>query len=623
MSRTAATGPREGPGRGFYRDWKLRYKIMACYLALVLAVVLALGLFSRSMLRRSVQDYERALLVQNVTELNTAIDSFLEIYLGKSDMLFDNVDLQRALTHRNADLLDVMQSHAKVRGISYQFLSDFRYPFMKGSYYFGGSVKAIWYVANDTLTPDGQEIMSIHDVEGEPWCASLLGSPEAMLGWQSAVTYKRISYVTMARKLKDFSDGSVIGVLRIFIPAARVRDIIESNAHDPEYSFAYLDGGRRIVSIGRLAEAEPGALSALACASPGSGVHDLKLGGSRYIGGCLESNVTGWRLVYLAPLSAITSKTGFVDLIALLTMALAGGACVAIAVMVASFVTRRVGILVEKTNRVAAGNLTVDVAVTGADEIGQLDRNFNGMVRRVRELIEHETRTRTALETMRLELLQEQFNPHLLANTLAAISHVAREAGDRTISTVADGLMSFYRSILNDGRIIWSLGAEVDLCRRYCDLVRFTYGLDADVELDVEEPILGCYSIKLFLQPIVENAIMHGLRARRGGSLVVASRTAGAGIEFRVSDDGAGMSEERLRAVREARADGTRGRGYGLSNVRRRIGLFYGDPYGVEIQSAPGEGTTVTVRIPRLTLEEIRGLLEEKFAGAWDEDGKR
>lgn len=235
------------------------------------------------------------------------------------------------------------------------------------------------------------------------------------------------------------------------------------------------------------------------------------------------------------------------------------------------------------------------------------------MINRINNLIESEYKSEITINKTKLELLQEQINPHLLYNTLSTISYISKKSNQTEIMEVTNNLIIFYRGILNGGRIVSTLRAEIDMAKRYCEIIKFVYNLDVEVVFDIDEEILNYYSIKLFLQPIVENSIIHGVRTAVSGVIIVSTKVMGDNIQFIVSDNGVGMNEEKLSYLRSLARTGSEDKGYGLSNVIRRINLFFGSDYGLDIESTLGIGTTTVIKIPKLTEPEINSLLEKKY----------
>lgn len=152
-----------------------------------------------------------------------------------------------------------------------------------------------------------------------------------------------------------------------------------------------------------------------------------------------------------------------------------------------------------------------------------------------------------------------------------------------------------------------------NMVKRYIEIMRFVYHLNIEFTVEVEQEIMDCYSIKLILQPIVENAVVHGLRPKNGGSLIISGYQKENTILLEVSDDGVGMNENTLKDIEYELSSSHHEKGYGMTNVIGRINLFFGSSYDVDIISMPDAGTTVTVRIPRLNEFEMESLLENRY----------
>jgi sensor histidine kinase YesM len=235
------------------------------------------------------------------------------------------------------------------------------------------------------------------------------------------------------------------------------------------------------------------------------------------------------------------------------------------------------------------------------------------MIIRVNRLIQNEFRTKIVINKVRLELLQEQINPHLLYNTLSLISMISKQDGRAEVLTVTTSLIAFYKGILSRGKIITSIRDEIAMVTNYIEIMRTVYQLDVETYLDIEDDIYDCYTIKLLLQPVVENAILHGLREKGEGHIFISGRSCGDVLEFVVTDDGVGMPDEIKNLLNSLPDVEHMEKSYGLANVIKRVDLFWGRSYGVKVDSTPEVGTTVTLRIPRLNETEISRRLESKY----------
>lgn len=256
--------------------------------------------------------------------------------------------------------------------------------------------------------------------------------------------------------------------------------------------------------------------------------------------------------------------------------------------------------LVENTRRLSKGDFSAYVESRGTNEITVLNDSFNRMVEKLQLLmkeLEENTRTREQLE---LRLMQEQINPHFLYNTLEIIIWLAESGDKEKVIGVVKSLSRFFRVVLSQGRAVVSVREELACIESYLYIQQIRYADILRYEIDASENTLGFEIQKLSLQPLVENALYHGIKNKRGGGKIcVQVRLAGKRLRVRVSDTGIGMSADKLEALRQRIASTCpAGSGFGLSNIQKRVQLAYGEQYGISIQSKSGEGTAVTLQLP-------------------------
>lgn len=266
----------------------------------------------------------------------------------------------------------------------------------------------------------------------------------------------------------------------------------------------------------------------------------------------------------------------------------------------AKSITIPVGKLCTRVQAIGDGDLTIQKPIEAEEyEIQMLGDGFEKMVERLNQLIEQNKLEQMSLRKAELALLQAQINPHFLYNTLDTIIWlIEMERYEKAVEMVTS-LSGFFRSSLSKGRDIIALREEEQHVRSYLEIQQVRYKDILDYEIDVD-PNLANYQIpKLTLQPLVENALYHGIKLKRGkGTILVKGYAKEDDIYIEVTDTGAGMDEERLREVRRAIQKEERV-GFGLATVHERLQLLFGAEYGLAIESALGEGTRVVARIPK------------------------
>ena len=248
----------------------------------------------------------------------------------------------------------------------------------------------------------------------------------------------------------------------------------------------------------------------------------------------------------------------------------------------------------------AGGDLQARAPETPVTELHELTQSLNTMAGRLQDLIDENRREQENLKKSELRALQAQINPHFLYNTLDAIVWLAEAGQSREVIHITRALSDFFRISLSQGKDWIPLSEEIKHLTGYLTIQKIRYRDILDYQIDIPEELGSCQVLKLLMQPLVEKAIYHGVKHRRGRGLVrVTGRMEDSWLILEVADNGAGMTPERLAQVREGLSgSGAESAGYGLFNVNKRIQLYYNQPQGVWIESRPGEGTSVTLKLP-------------------------
>lgn len=264
-------------------------------------------------------------------------------------------------------------------------------------------------------------------------------------------------------------------------------------------------------------------------------------------------------------------------------------------------ITHPIRKLSEVTDQVAKGDLTVRSDVRSGAEVSVLNDSLNTMIDKINELLEQVKTEQGRLRKAEFELLQSQINPHFLYNTLDTIVWLAEAGEQKKVVDMVGSLSDFFRTSLNQGKDMVSVKEELQHSRSYLEIQQVRYQDILQYEIQVPETLF-CYLIpKITIQPLVENALYHGIKNKRGiGKIMITGKREKDYFVLIVEDNGAGMSRERLEAVREGmnQKSQTEKDIYALYNVNERIRLNFGQKYGLSIDSILGEGTTVQVMLP-------------------------
>lgn len=269
------------------------------------------------------------------------------------------------------------------------------------------------------------------------------------------------------------------------------------------------------------------------------------------------------------------------------------------AVRVTKRITEPISALSRKAQQFGEGDFTPTPVETHITELQTLDSGFDEMARRVDALMAKQIKDQKSLHRAELELLQAQINPHFLYNTLDSIAILAESQREEDVVTMVTSLSTFFRNSLNKGEDIISLAAERTQVTSYLEIQQIRYSDILRYEIHIPDELLDCMVPKLILQPLVENALYHGIKNRRGmGTIIVTGEADGNDLLLKVNDNGAGMDEEQVRIL-QAGIYEDRHTGLGLVNVHKRIRLYCGEPYGLFFESQMGKGSTVSIRLPQ------------------------
>lgn len=263
----------------------------------------------------------------------------------------------------------------------------------------------------------------------------------------------------------------------------------------------------------------------------------------------------------------------------------------------AIFVTTRIAKLQKAVARVEKEDFSYTLNTTSQDEIGELITSFSKMERKLNYLINEVYKSRIKEKEYEMKALQAQINPHFLYNTLSLINWKAIEAGKRDISKITLALSAFYRTSLNKGNNITHISGEIENMRSYLSIQLMLHDDGFDVTEDIDDSVLRYTCPNLILQPLIENAIDHGIDVMpedRRGVISVICKDMDTYIQFVIKDNGIGMTKE--QTVKILTKDS---KGYGVRNVNERLKLCYGEEYPMIIKSKENTGTEVIITIPK------------------------
>lgn len=328
----------------------------------------------------------------------------------------------------------------------------------------------------------------------------------------------------------------------------------------------------------------------------------IRIGNKTYFVANHYSTYSGWRTVGVIPEAEFSNSVYSIYHTFFMCVAISLLSVILVSVALSATVTRPISRLCSFMEKAESGDFSMRFQSRHRDEIGMLGISFNHMMEKIDSLInELYVEKQTRLEAQ-LKILQEQIKPHFLYNTLDTISWLAREHGANDVVQLVDALTSMFRVGLSSGRDYIVLREEKKHVMNYLYIQKVRYGERLQYEIEIPEEYDEVMVPKLILQPLVENAIYHGIKLKRGnGNIYICAWATEDKLYLCVKDNGAGISPDRLADIRKWLSDSGNREGdvgFGLSYIEERIELSYGPEYGISIESREGEFTEVTVCLP-------------------------
>ncbi|SFE01466.1 two-component system, sensor histidine kinase YesM [Paenibacillus catalpae] len=322
----------------------------------------------------------------------------------------------------------------------------------------------------------------------------------------------------------------------------------------------------------------------------------------------IQNTGFGWKIVGVSYANELIGNKREMQL----SMVAAGIFCLIVGLLLAVFISRNLSRpikqLQEHMKKVEKGIFNIRVPIGNPREIASLARTFNLMVVKIEELMSQVVREQEIKRKSELTALQAQINPHFLYNTLDSIIWMAEGKKTDEVVLMTSALARLFRSSISRGQELVSIRTEIEHVANYLTIQKIRYKDKLDFHIDVDQDIYHYRTLKVLLQPLLENAIYHGIKNKIGtGTIQVTGGKREGYIWFEVSDNGVGMEADTLRSILEPRRSDRESKGVGVVNVHERIQLYFGKEYGLSYASIPDEGTTVTVRIAAIEGEEYAG----------------
>ena len=563
-----------------FKDIKLRNKIMIIYIFIGTIPMFILGLFSYNQEWDSQINKERAGVEDSLSQAVAQFDSQIMIYNNLSDYLVYNKPVSNVLTTSYESTYEMYEQYA--------FSVD---PVLSSLQYFNPNIKQLTLYVNTIKVKHGTSVAPLGYLRKETGI-----NPSTARGGIHWASDRLSDTIYMIRSMPLVEQNGARGVFYLNVDYADIFGSFNKISQDG-YGIYVMDKSDNVIySTSKFSQRQKDMfLPAKFVLKEKKKIDSNKH--SNYIVVSQGTGVSGWT-AYLYKTDSMTSlRTKYILMFFFGIMVICLITWVVASKAFSRFVVKDITALRDNMLSVENGNLEIMVESDSKDEIGSLVRSFGNMLAEIKRLIHEVYESKLAQKKYEMTALQAQINPHFLYNSLSLINWKAIEAGQQDISKLTLALSTFYRTSLNRGSNILTIEKELENMKSYLEIQKFMHEDEFDVIMDIDDDILQYNTLNLMLQPLVENAIEHGVSLKedgRGYIKIIGRKDESKGqIYLIVEDNGIGIEPELLESILEFKT-----RGYGVRNVNQRIKLYYGEEYSLRIESTVGEGTKCTVCIP-------------------------
>lgn len=584
--------------RDVLRHFKsVRSALFAAISVMVLCAVVIVVAISLRFTRTSVFDNAVVYTRTIVRQTNQNIDSYIDYMDNIATMVSGSRDTQTFLYNKDEETFQVSECRQRL-------VEQFR-TILKSR----NDIRNIGLIQKDgnrLFNNGGQQKNAYLDLDTQAWYKNAITSNRSVLTSshvQHVIRGERPWVITVSRGVRNFTgSGNREGVVFIDLNYSAISELCDQNSIGSKGYVFLLDQDGNVVyhpqqqqlynelqteNIDLVMNTDKETLM------DGSGDNARIYTISR-------SEKTGWTVVGCTNVAELLKDSKKARSIYVLVAAILVVVALVLSNFIARNITRPLQQLRDSMARVQEGDFgAAEVEVTSRNEVGSLTRSFNVMTSRIQELMKQNIYEQQQKRKSELKALQSQINPHFLYNTLDSIIWMAEGKKNEEVVVMTASLARLLRQSISNEEEQVPIGQEVEYARSYLTIQKMRYKDKLEFQIQVDAQIMRVPIIKLVLQPLIENAIYHGLKYKEGkGLLIVRGYREGENAVLQIKDNGAGMDEQTLSHIFEKHKVNYRSNGVGVYNVQKRLQLYYGMDYGITYSSKQGEGTTASIVIP-------------------------
>lgn len=572
------------------RFFSLQYKILIFSLVLIMIPIFIIGFFSY---RESLKIVQQKVSISNMNTVRQVGERIEFIFQDAHDMtlfLIQNSDVREFF--KLVDDPDEANNGAK----KITLYNELSYLISSKPY-----INSIYFKGFNGISMDTRNAANPIDKDTESMIIKLKGGYIWNIGSIFNYDGTETNVFSIIRVVNDINmTSNKLAIMKININEEDLSEIYSDKIIGEQDDFFIIDSNNQIVSSidkDRLNQQFNLDMSVKGVNDSKAGYFQSELNGQDYLVTYYDIDSLDYRLINLVPLSELLKENRIIQKVMLEVAGISFLVCVLCALLFSLKILSPLKKISMQMKMVENENFDVQVSINSNDEIAMLGRSFNKMSAKLKELVNQVYVIRLKKKEAELATLQAQINPHFLYNALDTIYWMGRKEKAFETSKLVEALAKLFRLSLNSGREITLLQDEVEHLSNYMIIQKKRYGDSISFNMEVEDGLLECQVIKLILQPLVENAINHGIDKKDGkGNISVLIRKEAHNLVYEIKDDGVGVDVNEINRL--LKDTGNSNRRFGIKNVNDRLKLYFGDEYGITFLSGTDKGTIVIVVQP-------------------------
>lgn len=552
--------------KNFFINLSFRKKIAFISLCISFVPVFLIGVFSYMQTRNILLEHESTVLKDSLEQKAIDLDYKFNSYINAMNFIVWNENMRSSLSKTYKKNIEMY--------IAYRDVID---PLFLNVRSLNTAIKSVTIYTDNPIYPHNNTLRPISDVYNSKWYKSARNNTAPFF---------------------DFSEknGRISLICRMYYQNSVYNNIIYMSIDSEDLFSSLKELSNQPYGVLILNNSNDVIFQYKNFSNSGNGADIIKAPDNDYVVKETALSSIGGKIYFYRPVKDVSSSVNKIAATVIIIMFFCLFAVFLSSIAMSRVVVKPLEDLAKNMQRIEQGDLSIKVRRNSRDEIGCLIQTFGRMVERLQYLIDEVLKNKIAKQEYEIKALQAQINPHFLYNSLSLINGKAIIAGQEEISQIAQLLSSFYRTSLNKGKDLTTVKDELKNIMSYIEIQQIMHSNSFDVVYDIDENLSSFKMLNFLLQPLVENAIIHGIDCKESsgrGFLTISCRKEGEFLIFKIADNGCGMSDEECKNILFSES-----KGYGVKNVHKRVQLYYGNEYGLNYTSSKGRGTCVVLTIP-------------------------